>query len=244
MARRLTASVGRPGRGEAKPRANVQDQEVLLPLGGRLSTCGSLTQRGTVLRHRVRAPHRAEGFPPRPGQAPRLPRSGRAGAAGSAPPGAWVASPCRVRGWRALACRARIGVAACAWARQRSLVSHRPPQAGRVALDPGRGWSAARASRDRRPGTGVWRVPGGTQRRGGGRPRQPRRCLALRGTKAGGSGEERGSQDVGAWSGGRAWGEAGGTSRRTPVPQPAPNKGLQLTASSLRSCLAPASGSS
>jgi len=43
------------------------------------------------------------------------------------------------------------------------------------------------------------------------------------------------SQGVGAWSGGRSGGEGGGRSRRTPVPKPAPNKGLQLTAYSLRS---------
>jgi hypothetical protein len=135
--------VGRPGRGEAKPRENSQDQQVLLRLGGRLSTRGSLTRRGTALRHRVRTPHSAESYPLRPGQAHRLPRPGRASAAGPAKPGAWVASPCRVRGWRSLACLARIRAAACAWAGPRGLTSHGPQQAGRVALGPERGWSAA-----------------------------------------------------------------------------------------------------
>ena len=69
--------VGRLRRGEAKPRANSHDQEALLRLGGRLSPRGCLTRRRTAFRHGVRAPHRAERCPPRPGEALRLPRPGR-----------------------------------------------------------------------------------------------------------------------------------------------------------------------
>ncbi len=102
------------------------------------------------------------------------------------------------------------------------------PLGTRAPVSPGRSTPVA---------VGCLRVAGA-----GGSPIVP--GLALRGTEAGGSGQEVDSHGVGARSGGRAEGEGGGTSRRTPVPQPAPNKGLQLTASSLRSCLAPASGSS
>jgi hypothetical protein len=46
-----------------------------------------------------------------------------------------------------------------------------------------------------------------------------------------------------AWCGGWLWKEVGGgASKRSPRPEPAPNKGLELTASSLR--FAAASGSS
>jgi hypothetical protein len=52
--------------------------------------------------------------------------------------------------------------------------------------------------------------------------------------------EAGGSRGVVACSGGWSWGEAGGASRRSPVPEPAPNKALQPTPASLRSCLAAA----
>ena len=54
--------------------------------------------------------------------------------------------------------------------------------------------------------------------------------------------EAVGSRGVVACSSGWLWGEAGGVSRRSPVPKPAPNKALHLTAYSLRSYVASASG--
>ena len=56
---------------EAKPRGNSPGQKVLRPLGGHLSTRGSTTRHRTTFRHRMQAPHRAEGLPPRPGQVQR-----------------------------------------------------------------------------------------------------------------------------------------------------------------------------
>jgi hypothetical protein len=164
-------ALGAKGAGE-KPRGPTPSQETLPLLGGGLSTRGSLTRRGTVLRHRVRVPHSAKGFPPGLGRPTVFP--GRAGAVGPAKPGAWGAFPCRVYGWRSLACLARIRASACTEAGPRGLASHGPQQAGRIAPGPGRGWSAA-GWREATGAEAVSRPPrhqGGRVRRGGGLPRR------------------------------------------------------------------------
>ena len=151
------------------------------------------------------------------GSAHHLLRRGPAGAAERVRPGAWVVSSSRACVWRSLASLPRRRASACIWAGSHGLASQGPQQAGHTGH--------------------------GARRRGTrGRPQQLRRWPVLRGPVADGSGQDVGSQGVGAWYGGWSWGEAGGASRRTPVPAPAPNQGLHLTASSLRSCLAAASG--
>jgi len=130
-----------------------------------------------------------------------LPRPGRAGAAGPAKPGAWAAFPCRGR--RALAGLPWLRAAACTWVGPCGRASQGPAQAEHTGP--------------------------GAQRWGSGSPQQLRRCPVLRGTEADGSGQAVGAQGVGACSGGRLWGEEGGVSRRTSVPEPAPNKRLHLT---------------
>jgi len=230
---RLTASVGRQGRGEEKPRGCSQDQQALLHLGGRLSTGGNPTRRGTALRHRVQAPHSAAGLPSTARAGPvwdvrRDPicvhwdqptifsGEGRPGPQSACGPGhGWCPHPAHACGDRWRACPGAAPQPASG--RARMVLRHR--------------------GHSRRGTQGTGRGGGGR-----GRPQQLRRWPVLRGPVADGSGQDVGSQGVGAWYGGWSWGEAGGASRRTPVPAPAPNQGLHLTASSLRSCLAAASG--
>ena len=94
-----------------------------------------------------------------------------------------------------------------------------------------RGAEAGGSGGSRLVGRGGWPAAGG-------RPRAPRRCPSHLATRGGGGLPRRR---------GAVWrvvvqGDCG-ASRRGSLPAPAPNKGLHLTASSLRSSLAPASGS-
>ena len=147
------------------------------------------------------------------------PTQRRACARGLQRHGVVVASLCSRRGWRP------------SWAARgpapRSVSGGGPSSRGRprrgrqglVGQGVGAGWHAERRAR----------------RAGGGTPRLPRRCPAPPGTRVWWAGPARCQLptwgDVVRRSVGGGTGEA---SRRSPVPAPVPNKGVQATASSFR----------
>jgi hypothetical protein len=225
---RLKPSVGRLRRGEKNRRGHCQGQEALPHLGGRRAKTGSPIRGGTGLRQRVQALGGAACVPPRQGQEER----GACDVVRPAGPLGQAAGPPR---------HALVGVAGpqTAWARVAYPGRRRgrlPPHAWPRAVPPlcSGVWPCALAARaggprgSRLAGRGGWRETEDAE--AGASPTRHRR-------EAGVSGQAAGSRRPRAVGGGR---------RREvsprPGPGPAPNQGLHLTASSLRSCLAPASG--
>ena len=263
VARRLTAGVGRPGRGRQNPGATPQAErpcatwEGVSPRGGTPPDAGRRSAiacrfpaaRRAVLHGQGRArAARAVGHSRRvhwdrpsvpPGRCRLVPEgpeapapSGRASCPTWAPhhAGRPVSSACRLSAvWRAVPDgQGRPSV------RRKTHHGRRGVGARRRCPSPLR---AGRAC-----GAHAWRCAAGGWRKAvgpGGRVEPhaaPRRGVRVR---RGGGPPRRGGV-VRRAVGGEASGE--GASRRTPVPAPAPNKGLQATTNSLRSFLAAAIG--
>jgi len=245
-------SVGRRGRGRKTHRGNAYGQATRLHVGGRLATRERTTRRGTVPRRGVQAPCIAADVLPqqrqdqprayaaapqaRPrGPVPRSPQAGACRCPRASEALTRVASSCCVRGER----RWRAGPApgrGCAVARGTGHGRRGVPGAG--AGSP-RWQSPSRQRAGRVGGVRVWRGLAGGWRKAEA-PEAVFSPTRHRG-EAGGSGEAEGSQGVMAWSSGRWEGRRAGRGRPgAPRCQSPPNKGLQATVNSLRSCLAPA----
>jgi len=211
-------------------------------MGGCLAKTGSTTRRGRssgVCRlpaARKAVPHRQgrhrAGWATRPGKRDGWDRSpspqAEAGlcawAAAALRPGGSPRPQARVA---SLMCRAGSSAAVCAWGWPPDLSRQRRGCQGAGVQGVGAGWHAE----------------SGARRAGGSKPRSPRRCPAPPGPGVWcACPVRRGLPQRGAVVRQSVVGEGGrgGASRRSSVPAPVPNKGVQATANSLRSYVAPA----